>query len=212
MLVAFVALWAILGCATRPATEEPITTQTETPVAETSTVEAAEPESQTPPVVEEPPPVVETPIETPVETPVETAAAFEVTEEVYTRTFEELEQRIREWNTLIAHKDYDGWYAALSTTYVKERGSTAYLAELSRNPRLKDLGVVLKTLRDYFTSVVVPARVDAALGKIEFVDESKVKAYAVIGGEPAILFYVVREDGRWKIGTSSEMASDRSLG
>jgi hypothetical protein len=193
----------LAGCATRPATEVPITTQVET-TTEQDTVVVQE-------SVVESPPTEETVVAEPTP-PEKTGSAFEVTEEVYTRTFEELEQRIREWNALIARKDYEGWYASLSKTFVMERGSAAYLAELSRNQKLKDLGIVLKTLKDYFNSVVVPARVDAALGKIEFVDESKVKAYALIGDEPAILYYVVREDGRWKIGTSSEMASDRRLG
>jgi len=51
-------------------------------------------------VVEEPPPDLVSVAE-----PV--SEEFQVTEEVYARTFEELEQRIREWNALIARKDYD---------------------------------------------------------------------------------------------------------
>ena len=123
---------------------------------------------------------------------------------MYDRTFRELEELIRKWNDLISRRDYQAWYSYLSTAYVKEKSSPAYLAALSRMQKLKSAGIVLRSLKDYFLYVVVPSRTDAALDKIAFVNENKVKAYALIDGEPVILFYVVRENGHWKIGTSKE--------
>ena len=70
--------------------------------------------------------------------------------------------------------------------------------------KLKNQKIVLTTLKDYFLHVVVPSRTDAALDKITFVNENKVKAYANIDGDLVVLFYVVKESGRWKIGTSNE--------
>ena len=131
-------------------------------------------------------------------------AVYPSVEDIYSRTFDELKSRILEWDALIARKDYDRWYSSLSRAYIAEREKPRYLAEVSRSQRLRDKGIALKSLRDYFLNVVVPARVDAGLDRIEFVDEGEVKAYAVMGGEPAILYYVVKEDGVWKIGTGEE--------
>jgi hypothetical protein len=202
-LIPFAMALVFQGCATRtvaePPAHEPTGTQaTEVPI---------EPE---PAPVCEPEPVAEEP--SPVETVVVPETEFLASGDLYVRTFEELERQIQEWNAMISRKDYEGWIASLSVAYLAERGDATYLADVSRSRRLRDSGIVLRTLRDYFYAVVVPARVDAALEEIEFVGESKVKAYALVDGEHAILFYVVWEEGGWKIGTSSEMALDRSLG
>ena len=208
----------VLGCATKvkqtpepaPVTKvEPAVTEQPETVTQAPPVEETKPEVTT--AVEQPKP--EEPAPQPEKQPekqpdatvaAEPAAPVKVSEEVYSRTFGELEALIRQWNAVIARKDYDTWFSTLSRAYIAERSSAAYLAELSRNQKLREKGAVLKTLRDYFLAVVVPARVDAGLDRIEFVSENKVKAYAIIGGDPAILFYVVREDGTWKVGTSAE--------
>jgi hypothetical protein len=209
LLVAATALLSV-GCASKQAVveEPPVETEPAPTLTVAPEVEVAAPEEQPPaeepvqePQVEQPPPEPEPQPEPP---PQEKPETFQVTEEVYSKTFEELEALIREWNATIARKDYDTWHASLSRAYIAERGSADYLAELSRNQKLREKGLALTTLKDYFLYVVVPARVDAALDKISFVNENKVKAYANVGGDLAILFYVVREDGRWKIGTSGD--------
>lgn len=212
--LAVLGTFLLLGCASKPTPvpetvtevkEEPQVTMEEAPPPDKQPA-AEEPVEEIQvaedPKKEEPPPEPEKQPETP--PPEEKAAEIVVSAEVYVRTFDELEARIRQWNETIARKDYDSWKAALSRDYVAQRGAPTYLAELSRNPKLREYGVSLKTLKDYFVYVVVPARVDAALDRISFVNENRVKAYANLGGDPAILFYVVREDGVWKIGTSGE--------
>jgi hypothetical protein len=205
----------LIGCMTKPnpvpeavpaetstPAEEPKATPVETPV-EPQTQPEVQPDAQPEVQPVETPPQEEPKAEPQPEPPVQ-AAEVVVTEEVYAKTFDELEARIKEWSAIIARKDYDTWYANLSRAYVAERGSATYLAELSKNQKLREKGISLKSLRDYFLYVVVPARFEAALDRIEFVSRTKVKAYADIGGEPAILYYVVREDDVWKIGTSAE--------
>jgi len=160
-------------------------------------------EAEAPASSEQSPEIAAEPASPPATAPTE-PAEYQVTTALYSQTFSELERRILDWNALIARKDYDSWYANLSRAYVKERGSPAYLAEVSRSKVLRDRGIELKSLRDYFLNVVVPARVDAGLSRIEFVDEREVKAYADVGGAPTILYYVVKEDGVWKIGTEDE--------
>jgi hypothetical protein len=215
-LAAFAALGAflLLGCASKPipipvavteVKQEPRVEQKEAPPPDKPPVEEKKVEEVK--VAEEP--KKEVPLPEPEKKPEEKPpevkpAEIVVSKEIYLKTFDELEARIKQWNAIIARKDFDSWNAALSQAYVAERGSAAYLAELSRNQKLRDHGVALTTLKDYFLYVVVPARVDAALDRISFVNEDKVKAYANLGGDPAILFYVVREGGVWKIGTSGE--------
>ena len=219
----------LLSCAGAPVAPEPPVHPTEVAVVqpETKEVPQAKPEpeerpAQTPEEPEQPaeegsgaagqpgekPPAEEPPAEEPpAEEPPdenEKPQEYAVTEEVYSKTFEELESLIREWSAVIARKDYDRWYASLSRAYIAERGSVEYLTELSRKQKLKDANIQLRNLKDYFNNVVVPARVDAARDRIAFVSENKVKAYADIGGEPAILYHVVREDGEWKIGIAGE--------
>jgi hypothetical protein len=210
--LAVLGTFLLLGCASKPipapipeVKQEPVVQEKQSPPPETPPVQAAKAEEvkvAEEPKKEEPPPE---PAKQPEQPPPEVKPAeIVVSAEVYVRTFDELEARIRQWNAIIARKDYDSWVAALSRDYVAQRGSAEYLAELSRNPKLREHGLALKTLKDYFLNVVVPARVDAALDRISFVNENRVKAYANLGGDPAILFYVVREDGVWKIGTSGE--------
>jgi len=48
--------------------------------------------------------------------------------------------------------------------------------------------------------VVVRSRLQATLDDITFVDETHVKAITIIQGTEVILYYLVREDGGWKVG------------
>jgi hypothetical protein len=198
----------LVGCVSKP--KPPIAPEPQRLAPATETQPAAAKPAEAPPARPEtgamtPAPEPTQPLAKPTEpAPVDRPKEVTVSKEVYQKTFGEIEALIREWNGVIARKDYAKWHAALSRAYITDRGSEAYLAELSRNQKLRERGIVLKNLRDYFENVVVPARVDAGLDRIEFASETKVKAYANIGGDLAILFYVVREDGGWKIGTSEE--------
>jgi hypothetical protein len=200
LLAAVVAL-ALQACATGdvgvPKTPAPMTAAGAEP--DPVVVVEEEPPQQVPPTVPEPEPP---PL--PQRDPEPADEPYVAPPDVYAVTFDELQQRIREWSAAIARKDYDMWYGSLSRSFLEERGNAEYLAELSGSRRLRDRSIVLRTLRDYFSDVVVPARVDAALDRIDFVGENAVKAYAEIGGDWAILYHVVREDGVWKIGTSCE--------
>jgi hypothetical protein len=125
---------------------------------------------------------------------------FVVSEEVYTRTFDEIEEFIRNLNEIIRREDYETWLTYLSDEYIDRTGDPAYLKEQSEQPLLKKSGVTLNSLRDYFDYVVVPSRVQAQLDEIEFVGENQVKAYAMIKNTKALLYLLVRENDKWKIG------------
>ena len=44
------------------------------------------------------------------------------------------------------------------------------------------------------------SHLQATLDDIQFLDATHVKAIALVQGTPVILYYLVREDGRWKVG------------
>ena len=152
-------------------------------------------------------PVQEQPVQEQPEAPVEPAEQepqpaeeFVVSEEVYTKTFDEIEEFIRNLNDIIRRADYDTWLTYLSEEYIERTSDPAYLKQQSEQPLLKKSNVSLSNLRDYFNYVVVPSRVQAQLDEIEFIGENQVKAYAMIRNTKALLYLLVREDDKWKIG------------
>jgi len=149
---------------------------------------------------------VEQPAAAPVTVPVsgtggaEPAQEFKVTEEVYQKTFEEIEGVIAELNAIIRARDFARWEKRLTVAYRERTSSPKYLAEVSESAALKKNGVVLGSLVDYFNQVVVPSRSSVKLDEIAFVDATHVKALTVIQGERYILYWLVRENGTWNIG------------
>jgi len=125
---------------------------------------------------------------------------FVVTQEVYSRTFEEVERFVGNLNEIIRRAQYDTWVTFLSAEYVSRTSDPQYLKEQSEKPLLRQNNVQLRTLRDYFEQVVVPSRVQATVDEIEFIDETRVKAITTIRNTRAVLYLLVREDGNWKIG------------
>jgi hypothetical protein len=170
---------------------------TEEPVAQTvaePAVEEQPPQEQ----VKEPEPAAE-PSEAAEETPAETEDNYVVSQELYEQTFEEIEALIKELNQVISKKQYNRWLTYLSTGYTRKYNSSEVLNEINEYPQLKDNGIVLKNLKDYFDWVVVPSRSRAVLGEIVFVGEAKVIAYSSFEGKRAKLYQLEKNDGKWKI-------------
>ena len=128
------------------------------------------------------------------------ANQFVATEELYKKTFNEVQDVIAELTRIIAEGDYAQWLTYLTTDYVGRTGSAAFLDEASQAGVLKKNGIVLTSLQDYFNNVVVRSRLQAKLEDINFVDATHVKAVTRIQGAPVILYYLVQEEGRWKVG------------
>jgi hypothetical protein len=150
-------------------------------------------------VIEEPP-EPEQEQEPAVEQVVEQEEQFVVTDEVYTKTFDEIEEFIGSLNEIIRKADYDTWLTFLSTEYIERTSDPGYLREQSEQPVLKKSNITLRTLKDYFQYVVVPSRISARLDEIEFIDENQVRAYAMIKNTRALLYLLVHQNGDWKIG------------
>lgn len=130
----------------------------------------------------------------------EAAQEFVVTEEVYQRTFEEIEEAIAELNAIIRARDFAGWERRLTAAYRERTSSPDYLAEVSKSAALVKNGITVRSLSDYFFQVVVPSRSSVKLDRLAFVDATHVKAITIIQGEPCILYWLVREGETWNIG------------
>ncbi len=148
--------------------------------------------------------VVEKPVEEQAVEPEEipepsVAESFEVSEELYQQTFEEIEALIEELNSVISRKQFDKWLGYLSRNYIDIYNSPEQLDEISQYRQLKDNGIYLKSLRDYFDWVVVPSRSKATLDEIVFLGENEVIAYSTFEGKRAKLYELERIDGEWKV-------------
>ncbi len=179
LLILIPVLLAALSCVTQRGAE-PAPRQVELPEPEQSA--AVEPPRAEPPAEDASP------------------KEFVVTEELYRRTFDEIAGVIAELDRIIRERDYNAWVAWLSREYIARTSSQEFLDEASKSARLSARKIVLRSLEDYFVNVVVQSRLQAALDQILFVDEANVKAMTVVSGESYILYWLVWEDGRWKIG------------
>ena len=155
------------------------------PAAEDSAPQAAPPEA-----AQEDPQAEEEAVE----------ASFNVTHEVYSRTFDEVGAFIRGMNEIIQARDYGRWREHLTLDYAERIGDPKFLEEQSGKPLMRKSGIRLQSAQDYFEQVVVPSRSGANLDDIEFIDGEHVKAISVIRGTRGVLYLLVREDGQWKIG------------
>jgi len=125
---------------------------------------------------------------------------FVASEDLYRRTFAEVQVVIAALTRIIADGDYEQWVTNLTADYVSTTSSPGFLADASNSGVLKKSGIVLRSLKDYFKNVVVRSRLQATLDDITFVDALHVKAITRIQDSPVILYYLVREGGRWKVG------------
>lgn len=123
---------------------------------------------------------------------------IEVSEDLYNKTFNEIENLINEVTHLIRKKNFNGWKKFLSEKYIEKVGSAEHLREVSESPSLKDV-IELKTMRDYFQWVVVPSRASARLDEIIFKDEQHVTAYMYIEESRTILFQFELINDAWAI-------------
>lgn len=125
--------------------------------------------------------------------------SYEVTQEVYDQTFEEIEALIGELNGVISKRQFDRWTDYLSNIYIKTYNGKAVLSEINQYPQLKGNDIVLESLKDYFDWVVVPSRSRAVLDDIVFAGEDRVTAYSFFEGKRATLYELQRIDDEWKI-------------
>jgi hypothetical protein len=127
------------------------------------------------------------------------AEVFVVTEELYERTFDEIQTLIAHLNGIIREQDFIAWSEFLTPEYVVQSSDPQYLRRLTERGPLKRNNIELHGLEDFFTHVVVPSRSDVVLDSVEFVDENLVKAISLTTLGPGVLYYLVRSAAGWQI-------------
>jgi hypothetical protein len=154
---------------------------------------SSEPEEMQEPIQEEIEPVVIDETE-PVEEEI-----FEVTQEIYDKTFHEINELIKHLDGIIAKKNYIEWESNLSDSYILTYSDKELLLEKSESPILEMNDIVLESLKDYFKYVVVPSRMSLELEEIDFDDESHVTAWTIFNNNKTKLYQLELIDGSWKI-------------
>jgi hypothetical protein len=120
--------------------------------------------------------------------------------EIYTETKRDIQIFIQKVDALIKTKNYDEWVKLLSREYYELINSSAFLAEVSQQPRLKSQNIVLKTSKDYFLQVVVTSRANLWASDIEFVERTRVMAFIVNQGGQRIRIHTLDKTGdSWEI-------------
>ncbi|WP_053228130.1 hypothetical protein [Spirochaeta cellobiosiphila] len=124
---------------------------------------------------------------------------FQVSDQVYEDTFNEISELITNLNTIIENGNFSEWKKNLTNDFIKEKSNPETLQEYSDQPILKKYNIVLKDLEDYFKWVVMPSRSNVRLDKILFVDKDSVKAIMYIDNSAVILYSLEEINGTWKI-------------
>jgi hypothetical protein len=124
-----------------------------------------------------------------------------VTEEVKTATFVDVRALIDSLNRIIRAQDYDAWLSNLTEDYIAYYSDPGILAKYSEYPIIKQKGIQLQSLKDYFLYVVFPSRQNDKVDDIEFVGENLIKAIIVSPkGDRNILYMLEKHGDAWKIG------------
>jgi hypothetical protein len=183
-----ISLLGIVSCGSQPDVQAPAAQAAPEPIVQAPVVQAPA----------APAPVVQAPVSPPAAVPFDNTS---VSEEVYTSTKVDVQQFIRNLNGIIRKKDYKGWSAYLSESYLAEISSQEYLANISNSPGFKRQKIVLRTAEDYFKHVVVPSRANDRVDDIEFLSETRVKAITEAPNGQRLRLYDLETaaDGTWKI-------------
>lgn len=196
LLSIIVVLLLVVSCASAPGTSGP--EPDEPDQNSTSTVQEAGPASAPGPVV----------AAEPVFDP------SSISQEKYETAKADVQALISNLNRIIRARNYDAWVQHLADSYFEEISSQSFLEEKTeelyrrdqivaantgKNPRMVEKKI-LRTARDYFTHVVVPARSNDWLDDIDFISENRVKAYTVDSrGNRLVLYDLEIINNKWKI-------------
>lgn len=196
-----IALGTFWSCSTteQPVQEEPV--EEKTPPPQPKEQKPEEPEKPEEPQEKEEPVTAEEPKS---ERETVEGENYEVTEEVYKRAFDDIEDLIAKLNSIIEKRDYETWLEYITDGYEDKYSDPDVLEEKSSQPTLQKYDIELDSLRDYFLYVVVPSRAEARLDDIIFLDDNHVKAVMKINDHEVILYLLEKVNDTWKICTREE--------
>lgn len=129
---------------------------------------------------------------------------FQATDTMYEQTFAEAAIFLKKIDEIVKKSDFESWKKNVTAEYLSHFSSPEVLKALSEKPRLKTRNIELKSLKDYFVEVFIPARTDTQsfnFDKLEFISAQRIKAFTLVDGVPYLLYLLEKdENNQWKIG------------
>jgi len=200
-LTLFTLTFTLCACASRaqsPASEPPVAPPPPVATQESNESPIPSPEERIEPLIETEAEHPE-PLESP--PPSQQFDPSAVSVEVKTAAISDIRSLIDELNEIIQRKDYTAWLRHLTADYVSYYSDPILLALYSEYPILKQQGIHLETLKDYFLFLVYPSRQNDRVDDIEYVSENLVKAITVSPqGNRDILYILEKHGDTWHIG------------
>ena len=95
----------------------------------------------------------------------------------------DINRYVSDLNRIIFNREYSKWVQNLEPKFMQRLESKENLELASKSDRLVKRGVKLTSLLDYFYNVVVPSRASLRVDDIEFISETRVKAFMIEGGQ-----------------------------
>jgi flagellar motor protein MotB len=128
---------------------------------------------------------------------------YEMTAKEKEETKRDLNELVDKLNTIISRKNYEKWLDYLTDNYKEHYSDEERLKEISESPILQKHGIKLRSLRDYFTYVVVASRKDVHIDDIKAIGEDTVKAYMEVDEQSVVVYTLTKVEGQWKITISN---------
>jgi hypothetical protein len=126
---------------------------------------------------------------------------YQVSKQTYDTAFSEIYDFIEKIQGIMDKADYKAWKSILSPAYINKYGDPRYLKQISEEPSLKNKGIVLSGLRDYFLYVFIPSRTGIKMDRIEFIDKDHVKVIAIVNNTGYVIYLLKRTGiNKWEIG------------
>lgn len=172
----------------------------------TKVEEPATPAPAPAPVVEEAPKVEPEPAiqEEPVVQPQEddeytrSVGSVAVDRNTFTNDKEEIQRIIKTLDGIMKDMDYKSWVTYVDQESIDHWSNPSNLKKAQN--RLPVKGLKLKSLRDYFRFVFVPARVGKEITEIRYISDTYVKAVQVRDEQDDLVYYYFNKiDGHWMV-------------
>jgi len=129
-----------------------------------------------------------------------TSESLQVSPERSSTTLAEISDLVERLNTIISQGRFEDWKEQLDPEYTRKFDDPVVLQEvLNGSTKLRENGVKLKNLADYFKFVVNPSRSHVLVDSIAFVDENRVEAFALLKGQKLLLYQLKLSGEQWKV-------------
>ncbi len=109
----------------------------------------------------------------------------------------EIEEIVKNLNTITEERDYTRWLLYLSSAYKTEYSKLEVLRKTSESLPGIAKGIRLKDLNDYFSYVFVPSRQQMRVDDIKYLSPSKVQVLKKDKTGLLILYSLEKINGKW---------------